>query len=128
LATACEKTNSIIKEYTAAPVFLSDNQSGAHEWIIEFEKQPEDLLLFSDIFDNALKSINSDYEAKRYHNLILRAPIIKSVPTFTFYHWLKSKNKLGGQNKVPRLCNDRQYIDELYALNPSLKLNENEKN
>ncbi len=128
LATACEKTNSIIKEYTAAPVFLSGNISGAHEWIIEFEKQPEDLLLFSDILDNALKSINSDYEAKRYHNMILRAPIIKSVPTFTFYHWLKSKNKLGGQNKVPRLCNDRQYIDELYALNPSLKLNENEKN
>jgi hypothetical protein len=121
LARACEKTNAIIKEYTAAPVFFADTKNGAHEWLIEFEKQPSDLNLFGDIFDNALKAINSDYEAKRYHNMLLKEPIIKSVPTFTFYHWLKSKNKLGGQNKVPRLSNDRKYIEELYELNPSLK-------
>ncbi len=121
LAKACEKTNAIIKEYTAAPIFFTDTKNGSHEWLIEFERNPTDLNLFGDIFDNALKAINSDYEAKRYQNMLLKPPVIKAVPTFTFYHWLKSKNKLGGQNKVPRLSNDRKYIEELYLLNPNLK-------
>ena len=120
LAIACERTNAVIKEYTAAPVFFSADKNGAHEWLIEFEKQPEDLEHFIDIFDNALKSINSDYEAKRYHNMLLKAPIVKAVPRDTFYNWLKSKNKLGGQHKVPRLCNDRKYMNEIYALYPNI--------
>ncbi len=122
LSIACEKTNAVLKEFTAGPLFYTDTKNGAHEWLIEFENPPNDLNLFSDCLDNALKAINSDYEAKRYHNMLLREPVIKAVPSFTFYHWLKSKNKLGGQNKVPRLSNDRKYIDELYALNPVLKL------
>ncbi len=122
LSKACEKTHAIIKEYTAAPLFYHETRNGTHEWLIEFERAPADLNLFKDLFDNALKAINSDYEAKRYNNMLLCPPIIKAVPTFTFYHWLKSKNKLGGQHKVPRLSNDRKYIDELYALNPNLKV------
>lgn len=121
LAKACEKTNAIIKEYTAAPLFYPSSRNGTHEWLIEFEKEPPNLSLFVDVFDNALKSINSDYEAKRYNNMLLCPPVVKSVPKFTFYHWLKSKNKLGGQNKVPRLSNDRKYLDELYTLFPNLK-------
>lgn len=120
LAKACEKTNAIVKEYTAAPLFYPETRNGTHEWLIEFEKEPPNLSLFVDVFDNALKAINSDYEAKRYNNMLLRPPVVKSVPKFTFYHWLKSKNKLGGQNKVPRLSNDRKYLDELYTLFPNL--------
>jgi hypothetical protein len=116
LAIACEKSGAQIKEYTAAPVYIKDNESGSHEWLIEFEKQPNNLEYFTEMLDNALKSINSDYEAKRYQNLILKLPIIKSLPIGTFYNWLESKNKLGGQNKIPRLNNDRKYIEEIYTL------------
>lgn len=116
LAVACEKTGAIIKEYTAAPIFMNNNESGAHEWLIEFEKEPGDLNYFTDLLDNALKAINSDYEAKRYHNMALKEPVVKSVKQGTFYNWLKSKGKLGGQNKVPRLSNDRKFIDEILQL------------
>jgi hypothetical protein len=113
LAIACEKTDSQIREYTAAPVYMEGNVSGAHEWLIEFEKHPDNIEYFTEILDNALKSINSDYEAKRYQNLALRLPIIKTVNPGTFYKWLESKNKLGGQHKVPRLSNERKYIEEI---------------
>lgn len=114
LKIACEKTGAIIKEYTAAPVYMgSDSAQGAHEWLIEFGKTPADLEYFTDVLDNALKSINSDYEAKRYRDLALKRPLVKAVPEGTFYNWLKQKGKLGGQNKVPRLSNDRKYIDEI---------------
>ncbi len=113
LMVACEKTGAIVVEYTAAPVFMKDNESGAHEWLIEFEKEPDDLGYFTNILDNALKAINSDYEAKRYHNMALKEPLIRSVKQGTFYNWLKGKGKLGGQNKVPRLSNDRKYIEEI---------------
>jgi len=116
LAIACEKTNAQIKEYTAAPIFMNENSSGAHEWIIEFEKAPNNIGYFTEIMDNALKSINSDYEAKRFNNLALREPIIRIAPSGTFYKWLESKNKLGGQHKVPRLSNDRKYVEEIFAL------------
>lgn len=115
LKVACEKTGAIIKEYTAAPVYMSDNSRGAHEWIIEFEKEPDNLDYFTDILDTALKSINSDYEAKRYRDIALTRPIIHSVKQGTFYNWLKQKGKLGGQHKVPRLSNDRKYIEEVLA-------------
>lgn len=113
LAIACEKSGAIINEFTAAPVYLNEKNSASHEWLIEFENMPESIEYFTEILDNALKSINSDYEAKRYHNLILKLPIVKSVPKGTFYKWLKTKGKLGGQHKIPRLSNNREYIDDI---------------
>lgn len=113
IAIASEKTTSIVNDYTAAPVYFSEGNNGAHEWLIEFEKEPYDLELFIKELDKALQSINSDYEAKRYHNIALRMPLVKTVPKNTFSNWLNSKGKLGGQHKVPRLSNDRTILDEI---------------
>ena len=114
LEAACAETGAIISEYTAGPVFMDASSRGSHEWIIEFEKSPADLNRFADILDSTLQSVNSDYEAKRFKDINLVKPVIRSVPKGTFHNWLKSKNKLGGQNKVPRLFNTREYIEELY--------------
>jgi len=116
LGIACEKSGAQIREYTAAPVYMNSNENGSHEWLIEFEKYPTSIEYFTEILDNALKSVNSDYEAKRYQNLILQQPIVKPIPTGTFYKWFESKNKLGGQHKVPRLSNDRKYLEEILHL------------
>lgn len=117
LAIACERTGASVNEYTAGPVFMDEKgESGAHEWFIEFEQAPENILYFGEVLDNALKAINSDYEAKRYHNLILQAPQIKQLPQGSFYKWLEQKNKLGAQHKVPRLSNDRKYLEQLAEL------------
>jgi hypothetical protein len=116
IAIASEKTNSIVKDYTAAPVFFSENNNGAHEWLIEFETAPSDFKRFTFELDEALKSLNSDYEAKRYKNIALRLPIIHSLQKNTFDHWLKSKGKLGGQHKVPRLSNERKMIEEILCI------------
>lgn len=113
---ACDKTGVEISDYTAAPVYMSDDRQGAHEWVIEFEKAPADLDYFTDLLDHALMSLNSDYEAKRYRNLTLEKPIVHAAKQGTFYHWLREKGKLGGQNKVPRLSNERKYIEELIEL------------
>ncbi|MEW6469364.1 MAG: GH3 auxin-responsive promoter family protein [Bacteroidota bacterium] len=113
LRIACEKTGARVKEYTAGPVYMNGSGSGAHEWLIEFEKAPEDLEYFAEMLDNALKALNSDYEAKRYHDMSLKKPILRAMPPGTFYRWLEKKGKLGGQNKVPRLANDRRYLDEI---------------
>jgi hypothetical protein len=113
MATACEKASATITDYTAAPVYFDDHTNAAHEWLIEFETPPENLDYFTEILDNALKALNSDYEAKRYHNMILRQPVIQQLPAGTFYRWLKERGKLGGQNKVPRLSNDRKYLDDI---------------
>jgi GH3 auxin-responsive promoter len=115
LTVACSRCNAMVSEYTAAPVYYGE-QRGAHEWLIEFEIEPEDLGFFTETLDNALKSLNSDYEAKRYHDLLLGAPMIHVIPKGTFYEWLKVKGKLGGQNKVPRLANERKYVDEILAM------------
>ncbi len=117
LDIACKKTGAVVREYTAAPVFMSDNASGAHEWLIEFEKEPANADLFGGYLDNALKSLNSDYEAKRYKNMALHEPIVRVMPEGSFYNWLKFKNKLGGQNKVPRLHNDRKMLEEVLSVN-----------
>lgn len=117
LEIACKKTNASIIEYTVAPVYMGENNQGCHEWIIEFEKEPEDLELFKKYLDEALMSINSDYEAKRYKNITLKEPIIHKARKNLFYDWLKNKGKLGGQNKVPRLSNERLYLEELLILN-----------
>lgn len=116
LKIACEKTYSTITEYTAAPVYMTHNTKGSHEWVIEFEKEPSDLDYFTKILDNALCSINSDYEAKRYKNITLEMPVIRKIEKGTFYKWLSSKGKLGGQNKVPRLSNDRKYLEEILSI------------
>jgi hypothetical protein len=116
LDSACKVTDAVIAEYTAGPVFMSSVSKGSHEWIIEFEKNPSDPALFIEILDNTLKSVNSDYEAKRFKDLNLVLPVLRSVPPGTFNKWLKTKNKLGGQNKVPRLSNSREYIEDLYII------------
>ncbi len=116
LAIACEKSGAQIKEYTAAPIYIQGNENGAHEWLIEFEHAPNSIEYFSETLDNALKSINSDYEAKRYQNMVLKPPIVNVLPKGSFYRWLESKNKLGAQHKVPRLSNDRRYVEEIHLL------------
>ncbi|WP_350285016.1 GH3 auxin-responsive promoter family protein [uncultured Croceitalea sp.] len=116
LKRVCIKTGAEIKEYTAAPIFMKDNEKGAHEWIIEFRKPPENLGYFTEILDNTLKSLNSDYEAKRYNNITLRMPKVHVARENLFYDWLKTKNKLGGQHKIPRLSNDRSYLEELLKM------------
>ena len=113
LEKACKKTNSIIKDYTVAPIFMKESKKGAHQWLIEFSKKPENIEFFTEVLDTALKNINSDYEAKRFLNITLEKPIITLAKRNLFYNWLKNKNKLGGQHKVPRLANDRKIIDEL---------------
>lgn len=116
LDSACAKTGALLNEFTAAPIYFSDKSSGAHEWLIEFEQEPEDLSYFTEILDNALKALNSDYEAKRYHNMILSIPIVHALPKGSFYNWLKSRDKIGGQFKVPRLANDRKYLEEILLI------------
>ena len=116
LETACQVSDAVIAEYTAGPVFMNTSSKGSHEWIIEFEKEPSDFNKFVETLDSTLKSINSDYEAKRYKDLNLVIPVVRPVPKGTFNTWLKSKNKLGGQNKVPRLSNTREFIEDLYII------------
>ncbi len=113
IAIASEKTGALVKDYTAAPVYFSEQSNGAHEWLVEFEKEPGDLSLFITELDAALKTINSDYEAKRHRDIALRMPIVHSVPEGTFTGWLRSKGKMGGQHKVPRLSNERGLLEEI---------------
>ncbi|HLN54797.1 MAG TPA: GH3 auxin-responsive promoter family protein [Bacteroidales bacterium] len=116
LNEACIRTGAVIAEYTAGPVFMNTSSKGSHEWIIEFEKEPDDLVKFKEALDSTLKEVNSDYEAKRHKDLNLVMPVIRTVPKGTFNSWLKAKNKFGGQNKVPRLSNSREYIEDLYKI------------
>ncbi|MFZ5940462.1 MAG: GH3 auxin-responsive promoter family protein [Bacteroidota bacterium] len=116
LMTACRHTGAAIREYTAGPVYMTDKTQGAHEWVIEFETAPDDLDRFADVLDKSLCSINSDYEAKRFRNITLNRPVLNAVPEGTFYKWFQSKGKLGGQNKMPRLSNERKYIEDLLVL------------
>ncbi|MDD2380892.1 MAG: GH3 auxin-responsive promoter family protein, partial [Mariniphaga sp.] len=113
LQTACSQTGAIVSEFTAGPVFMNDNQKGAHQWIIEFEKKPSDFEQFTTILDDSLKELNSDYEAKRHKDITLEKIHLTVAPKGTFYNWMKAKGKIGGQNKIPRLSNNRKYLDEL---------------
>ena len=113
IAEASKVTGAIVRDYTAAPVYMQGKTAGAHEWAIEFEKHPEDFDAFIVALDAALKKLNSDYEAKRFMDKILRLPIIHAVPDQTFYRWMKARGKLGGQNKVPRLSNQRDYLEQI---------------
>ena len=117
LKNICKKTGAEIKDYTAGPIFMSGKEKGAHEWLIEFRKAPDELEYFTEFLDNALKALNSDYEAKRYNNSTLKMPKVHIARENLFHDWLKSKNKLGGQHKIPRLSNKRDYIEELLKMN-----------
>ncbi|UAB81627.1 GH3 auxin-responsive promoter family protein [Marixanthomonas sp. SCSIO 43207] len=117
LRKATQLTQTEIVDYTAAPIFMDGNKKGAHEWIIEFKTPPDDFDFFCQLLDKALQEVNSDYEAKRNNNTTLRAPTIHAAREQLFYDWLKNKNKLGGQHKVPRLSNTRTYLEELLLLN-----------
>jgi hypothetical protein len=113
LLAACNQTGAVISEYTAGPIFMGERSKGAHEWMIEFETIPNSLDRFSEILDSSLCTINSDYEAKRFKNITLMKPKVTSLEPGTFYRWMQKRGKLGGQNKIPRLSNDRKYLEEL---------------
>ena len=118
LQAACRETGAIISEYSAGPVFMSDTaKKGSHEWLIEFEKEPDNLEKFRNCLDLKLQDLNSDYEAKRFKNTTLEQPKVVVAAKGTFLHWMREKGKVGGQNKVPRLSNNREYLDELLIIN-----------
>jgi len=110
---ACRVTGAKITEYTVAPVYFGDNNNGAHEWLIEFETAPSSIDLFVNQLDESLKKLNSDYEAKRSYNLSLDVPVVRSLEKGVFYEWMKQREKIGGQHKVPRLSNDRKYVESI---------------
>ena len=116
LAFACKKTAATIKEFTAAPIYINKGKSGAHQWLIEFTNMPNNLDTFTNQLDHYLQKINTDYKAKRTNNLILQKPKIECLRKDTFYKWLERKGKLGGQNKVPRLSNNREIVEEILLL------------
>lgn len=116
LDEACRQTGAVIRDYTAGPVYFNNKESGAHEWIIEFEKKPAEFERFVDLLDETLRQLNSDYDAKRFKDMALRRPIVRRAPKETFFNWMKEKGKLGGQHKVPRLANNREYVDSILKM------------
>jgi len=117
LREVCKSTAAEIVDYTAAPIFMKGRDKGSHEWLIEFKTPPTDVSYFNQLLDTKLKSLNSDYEAKRQNNMTLNMPTVHIAREHLFYDWLKQHDKLGGQHKIPRLSNSREYIDELLELN-----------
>ncbi|WP_194851735.1 GH3 auxin-responsive promoter family protein [Nonlabens antarcticus] len=120
LKATIQKVPCIIKDYTVAPIFMEGKEKGAHEWIIEFEQPPEHADEFKTLLDLHLQAVNSDYAAKRENDLTLRQPLIHFANGRVFYHWLKSKDKLGGQHKIPRLSNNREYLEELLEIHRTI--------
>lgn len=116
ITRACEETGSEISNFTAAPIYLEEGKKGSHEWIIEFKVRPSNLDQFTRILDRSLRDINSDYDAKRANDLALTLPTLHSVESGTFYNWMKKRGKLGGQNKVPRLSNTREYVEDILKM------------
>jgi hypothetical protein len=115
ISVACIQTNSEIKDYTAAPAYMEGGKKGSHEWVVEFSKAPKDLRIFVEILDRTLREVNSDYDAKRSYDLVLELPQVLVAPKGTFYAWMRARGKLGGQHKVPRLSNNREFIDGVKA-------------
>jgi GH3 auxin-responsive promoter len=122
LAETCKTTGAVVPEYTVAPIFFKGGGKGGHEWLVEFEREPpgpgnsgQALAAFSRQLDQNLQRINSDYEAKRYHGMALGPLKLRSVPPGTFHNWMKKRGKFGGQNKVPRLSNERRYVEEVLS-------------
>lgn len=116
IAKACEQTDALVENFTAAPRYIGDGTKGCHEWIIEFSRAPKSLEEFTDVLDQSLRAVNSDYDAKRVRDIAVEKPVIHKAPRGTFYDWMKKRGKLGGQNKVPRLANHREYVEELLAM------------
>lgn len=116
ISIACRLTESEVIDYTVAPIFMKDKEKGAHEWLIEFKTQPSDLKAFQKILDETLQGLNSDYEAKRYNNMTLNPLVLNIARKNLFYDWLKEQDKLGGQNKIPRLSNKRDYLEYLIKM------------
>lgn len=116
MSIACKATGAAIKDYTGAPLMDKANDKTMHQWVVEFNKEPEDFEKFIEVFDEALRNVNSDYDAKRYKDLVLQKPLIIKAPESTFYQWLKNNDKLGGQHKIPRLSNDRTFIEQIIAI------------
>jgi hypothetical protein len=116
IAAACTKTGAIVSDYTAAPVYFGEKSNGAHEWLIEFAKPPESLDQFTYELDKNLREINSDYDAKRYKDIALGMPVVREIESGVFNQWLRQKGKLGGQHKVPRLSNERKFVEEILEL------------
>ena len=106
-------TNAQIREYTVGPIYMDNKEKGAHEWVIEFMQYPDEMERFCRILDDELRAINSDYDAKRYYNMVLDTPVIRTVEIGTFEKWLASIGKMGGQHKVPRLSNDRSIVEQI---------------
>ncbi len=116
IAKACQMTRAEVKDYTVAPIFMKEKEKGAHEWMIEFKKKPQDIDVFQKILDKTLQSLNSDYEAKRHNNMTLNPLVINVARENLFYEWLKDRDKLGGQHKIPRLSNQRDYLEQLKSI------------
>ena len=116
LSEACAKTKAKINEFTVAPLFFTNRSTGKHQWLIEFERPPQNMDQFSQLLDEELKQVNSDYEAKRFNNMVMEKPEVNNLMPGTFYNWMKNKNKLGGQHKIPRLSNNREYVEELLKM------------
>jgi hypothetical protein len=115
ISVACIQTNSEITDYTAAPAYMEGGKKGSHEWVVEFSKAPKDLRIFVEILDRTLREVNSDYDAKRSYDLVLELPQVLVAPKGTFYAWMRARGKLGGQHKVPRLSNNREFLDGVKA-------------
>lgn len=116
ITEACIQTGAKIKEYTAAPIYMDESGKGGHEWILEFETAPSDPSLFTRVLDEKLREVNSDYDAKRYKDMALLPPVVHQVPSGTFYRWMSERGQLGGQHKVPRLSNDRTYVEGILKM------------
>ncbi|MBP6040224.1 MAG: GH3 auxin-responsive promoter family protein [Flavobacterium sp.] len=116
IAKACQLTQTEVVDYTVAPIFMNGKEKGAHEWMIEFKQNPKDVVQFQKILDETIQSLNSDYEAKRYNNMTLNPLVINLARPHLFYDWLKERDKLGGQHKIPRLSNQREYLEQLKEL------------
>ncbi|MGM9506135.1 GH3 auxin-responsive promoter family protein [Larkinella sp. GY13] len=113
ITQACAATGATVSDYTAGPVYMGSGTNGRHEWIIEFSSEPANFDTFRKVLDQTLRQVNSDYDAKRYNDMVLHPPIVHAVPRGTFYEWMKTRGKLGGQHKVPRLSNSREYLDDI---------------
>jgi hypothetical protein len=123
IAFASKKTGAQIRDYTASPIYMKDLERGGHEWLIEFVQPPDNAERFKNMLDERLRELNSDYDAKRYNNMILDEPLIHYAVEGTFDSWLKSKGKLGGQHKVPRLSNNREIMEQILQFEQALKKN-----
>ena len=117
LEKTCSATGAEVLEYTVAPIFMNEKEKGRHQWLICFKTAPECLTIFTKILDENLQKLNSDYQAKRYKDFTLKRPLIHVAKKDLFYNWLKEQNKLGGQHKIPRLCNERNLMETLLKMN-----------